>query len=293
MTRVRKTLNVITTSAEIGNSDEITLAHEIVHALQDQHFDLQQVHKDIQGDWDRDDAYTSLIEGDATALMVAYAVRYRKTLTPPTRRRSPNHNRSDNFRPPSNAKSSSPILQEWHLSIVSPVAATGRPLTRPSRIRQRRASRSCTRRSTRPPKAGRRCGCRTSRHGSERAGGASPATRWASSAFATTSRLNSTAMRSHQRRRVGAAMDGCSTAPTQDSTSSTSCWPGTPRPTAWEFFTAYRQWLGKRGAVQVQSDGGLRWLGDGKSIAVDQRPDATRIIIATNQNSLDLALRAD
>jgi hypothetical protein len=42
-----------------------TLVHEIVHALQDQHYDLNAVDLRIRDDWDRSMAYTDLVEGDA------------------------------------------------------------------------------------------------------------------------------------------------------------------------------------------------------------------------------------
>lgn len=60
---------------ELSANDEITFAHEVVHALQDQHFDLLAV----QGDTETmsDDQYlaiTSLIEGDASVGQVYYLI---------------------------------------------------------------------------------------------------------------------------------------------------------------------------------------------------------------------------
>lgn len=63
--------------------DQVLLAHEYVHAVTDQHFDLTRLeklsaaHKD-----DEATAYLSLIEGDATVMMFRYAARY---LTPSER----------------------------------------------------------------------------------------------------------------------------------------------------------------------------------------------------------------
>jgi hypothetical protein len=52
---------------------EMTLAHELTHALEDQRFGLD---TDTAGSDDRDLARTALIEGSATALMYAYVTRY-------------------------------------------------------------------------------------------------------------------------------------------------------------------------------------------------------------------------
>ena len=57
--------------------DEITLAHEITHALQNQHFDLEAPpleNDDYNGD--NDFAVLSLIEGDAMTTMLKYAQEY-------------------------------------------------------------------------------------------------------------------------------------------------------------------------------------------------------------------------
>lgn len=51
------------------------MAHELTHALQDQHFDLCKMHKAIEDDDDRLLALTSVIEGDATVVMVAYILK--------------------------------------------------------------------------------------------------------------------------------------------------------------------------------------------------------------------------
>ncbi len=48
------------------------LAHEIEHALQDQHFDLKRFATPIKDDGDRQLAHSALVEGDATAVMLEF-----------------------------------------------------------------------------------------------------------------------------------------------------------------------------------------------------------------------------
>ncbi|OYT70991.1 MAG: hypothetical protein CFK52_09260 [Chloracidobacterium sp. CP2_5A] len=55
------------------DSQRIAIAHELTHALQDQHFDLRRFEKPAKGNSDRDVAARALIEGDATVAMLAYA----------------------------------------------------------------------------------------------------------------------------------------------------------------------------------------------------------------------------
>ncbi len=54
---------------------KITLAHEMTHALQDQHFDLQALDKAVEHDEDMVLALTALVEGDATLVMFAEMLR--------------------------------------------------------------------------------------------------------------------------------------------------------------------------------------------------------------------------
>ncbi len=51
------------------------MAHELTHALQDQHFNLQRFDNWPKGDGDRESAIHALIEGDATALMIDYLMK--------------------------------------------------------------------------------------------------------------------------------------------------------------------------------------------------------------------------
>lgn len=60
---------------ELSANDELTFAHEAVHALQDQHFDLMGVRGDVETI--SDDEYlatTALVEGDATVAQVLYLI---------------------------------------------------------------------------------------------------------------------------------------------------------------------------------------------------------------------------
>jgi hypothetical protein len=68
-----KRLVVIRKPADSRGLLEITLAHELVHALEDQHFNF---HTEAGFTDDASAAETALIEGTATALMTDYAGRY-------------------------------------------------------------------------------------------------------------------------------------------------------------------------------------------------------------------------
>jgi hypothetical protein len=48
------------------------LAHEVTHALQDQHFDLESMQEKLKDEDDRSTAFASVFEGDATLAAVAY-----------------------------------------------------------------------------------------------------------------------------------------------------------------------------------------------------------------------------
>jgi hypothetical protein len=62
-----------------GPEARLTLAHEFTHALQDQHFHLEDLRKTVKGKSDRSTAMTSLIEGDAVVSSLLY---YRQFLSP-------------------------------------------------------------------------------------------------------------------------------------------------------------------------------------------------------------------
>jgi hypothetical protein len=56
------------------SADEVqgVMAHELTHALEDQHYDLGAVSKQASGDGDRATAITAVIEGSAMGVMIAY-----------------------------------------------------------------------------------------------------------------------------------------------------------------------------------------------------------------------------
>jgi hypothetical protein len=51
------------------------MAHELMHALQDQHFGLQRFENPLKGEGDKDLAIHALVEGEATAVMVNYLLK--------------------------------------------------------------------------------------------------------------------------------------------------------------------------------------------------------------------------
>lgn len=70
-----KELVVVTDDDGLTAVDKVTMSHEIVHALQDQHFDLAAVDGQATNA-DAEFAITSLIEGDATTGMTLYMFEY-------------------------------------------------------------------------------------------------------------------------------------------------------------------------------------------------------------------------
>lgn len=59
------------TSGFDKDESKVVIAHELTHALSDQNFDLDVLHKKAKGDDDRDLALSALIEGEATLTMFA------------------------------------------------------------------------------------------------------------------------------------------------------------------------------------------------------------------------------
>ncbi|MEI7744948.1 MAG: hypothetical protein WCK58_14515, partial [Chloroflexota bacterium] len=68
-----RTMYVVSSSGNLGPTEEITYAHEFTHALQDQHFDLKKLMGDATDQSDRSMARSTLVEGDATLLMSLWA----------------------------------------------------------------------------------------------------------------------------------------------------------------------------------------------------------------------------
>ncbi len=67
-------LAVVQRGGAFGPLEQVTLAHEFTHALQDQHFDLDTLESDDLSNGDRALARTTLAEGDATLLMQQWAL---------------------------------------------------------------------------------------------------------------------------------------------------------------------------------------------------------------------------
>ena len=61
---------------ELDTLGVIALSHEFVHALQDQHFDLDALLEELEDDWDARLALTALVEGDATLAGTEYMERF-------------------------------------------------------------------------------------------------------------------------------------------------------------------------------------------------------------------------
>ena len=67
---------LISESNTITPSIELTLAHEYVHALQQQHFDIITLTKNVEGRTENESGLLALIEGDATYVELKYLDRY-------------------------------------------------------------------------------------------------------------------------------------------------------------------------------------------------------------------------
>lgn len=63
---------------KISGYTKVTLAHELVHALEDQHFDFEKTEKKLEAkkDGEAEAAFTAVVEGSATLAMVLYARTY-------------------------------------------------------------------------------------------------------------------------------------------------------------------------------------------------------------------------
>ena len=57
------------------NTDDILTVHELGHAIQDQHFNLASLTRQVADNFDQELAASSLFEGDASVLMFAYALK--------------------------------------------------------------------------------------------------------------------------------------------------------------------------------------------------------------------------
>jgi len=66
------TERIVVRGTDMTTDLRVTLAHELVHVLQDQHFDLEELLDDGDLTGDRLSAYLALVEGDATRIEDAY-----------------------------------------------------------------------------------------------------------------------------------------------------------------------------------------------------------------------------
>lgn len=71
-----KELFVITDNADLDAEAQVTLSHEFVHSLQDQHYKLKKIWPTESTDWDKSMAVRSLVEGDATLSGYGWAGNY-------------------------------------------------------------------------------------------------------------------------------------------------------------------------------------------------------------------------
>src|SRR5262245_29134401 len=80
--------------------DEVkpVIAHELTHALEDQYFDFQAVAKKANGDDDRATAISAVIEGSATALMIAYSAREAKSAEAQSKVEKAENKRAENLK---------------------------------------------------------------------------------------------------------------------------------------------------------------------------------------------------
>jgi len=62
--------------ATLPRQQKETLAHELVHAIQDYYFDLDETYDQISDNLDREQAWTSVVEGDAVTHERQYSQRY-------------------------------------------------------------------------------------------------------------------------------------------------------------------------------------------------------------------------
>jgi hypothetical protein len=67
------------------DAEPTTLAHELSHALADQHFDLEHFMEEAPSDDDENLAHTAVVEGEASWLMIAYSLKEAGKPPDPTR----------------------------------------------------------------------------------------------------------------------------------------------------------------------------------------------------------------
>jgi hypothetical protein len=70
----RKELFMIADEEDRADGDNMVIAHELTHALQDQHYDLTKMKDQFDGEDDMELAFEALVEGDATVAMMEYEI---------------------------------------------------------------------------------------------------------------------------------------------------------------------------------------------------------------------------
>lgn len=288
-----KALFVITESAGLTAGEELTLAHELTHALQDQHFNLERLQRDARADWDRNHALSALVEGDATALATAHALRGQRGLVP-----------AGGAFVQAQELTTFPIALQREL-LFPYVAGTVFVTHLLSGSNWPAVNAAYTRLPATTEQV-----LHPEKYGSGEL--AKPVSLpdltphlgagWRRLGSSTFGEFN---LRNYLGLELGA----------EEVAEAANGWGGDSwtlygdtagnylffLAIAWdtetdrtEFFVAYRDWLQRRGgAFQSVSEGSLRWQGQRKSIAIEQRPDATRVIIATSATALERALAAE
>ena len=69
-------LLIVSDQDELGPVDILTYAHEYLHGLQQQYFDIRSAREELKGNSDRSLAYRALVEGDATIVETVYAFQH-------------------------------------------------------------------------------------------------------------------------------------------------------------------------------------------------------------------------
>ena len=67
---------VVLQDSVFGPLDELTMAHELVHGLQQQHYDIHSLGESVEGNLDKSLAFAALREGDATLAERLYMIQY-------------------------------------------------------------------------------------------------------------------------------------------------------------------------------------------------------------------------
>ena len=69
-------LYIVGDSTDFSERDELAVAHEFVHGLQQLHFDIKAIGESIDGNSDQTRAFAALVEGDATLAQLLYRLEH-------------------------------------------------------------------------------------------------------------------------------------------------------------------------------------------------------------------------